>query len=67
MEIVYIFLGAGLMLGAICVAEARAISRDLDRVGRSFGVLRWEGESSKNYADRIKNRIAITGGKRVEP
>lgn len=34
----------------------------LDRIGRSYGVERWNGESNAEYANRIRTRIAIGKG-----
>lgn len=53
------------VLSAFCVVAAwkEHINRTryLDVIGAKFGMRRWEGEGNNGYADRIVNRIMITG------
>lgn len=39
-------------------------TRELDRIGKVYGVGRWEDEPNDHYQERIHDRIDITGGKR---
>lgn len=39
-------------------------TRELDRIGKVYGVGRWEDEPNDHYQERIYDRISITGGKR---
>lgn len=57
-----------MLLGiAFCVSmaarEHRAYTALLNRTGCEYGVIRWEGEPNRHYADRIRERIAVNGGK----
>lgn len=38
-------------------------SRAMDSLGETFGVKRWKHETDDHYSQRIRNRIAITGGR----
>jgi hypothetical protein len=40
-------------------------TKALDKLGREFGVGKWPGESNNDYADRIIDRIRITGKRRM--
>lgn len=35
----------------------------LNAMGERYGMKRWEGESNDDFADRIRARLDITGGK----
>lgn len=63
------YLGIALIIAALgCILAAwrsdRLHAERLDRTGRTFNVIRWEGESNIDYSRRIQNRICITGGRR---
>lgn len=61
------FVGLLLILaataGAIIWRIHRDHTRDIDQWGRSYGMLRWPNEGNKEFHDRIRNRVMITGGR----
>lgn len=54
-----IFLGWSLW----SIRQRRKQGIRLNALGRTYNVLRWEGESHEHFRERIRDRISITGGK----
>ncbi len=54
-----IFLGWSLWM----IRQRRKHGIRLNALGRTYNVMRWEGESNEHFLERIRDRINITGGK----
>lgn len=63
MNAVIVFGIAGAFVVAVAWISHAQRTRDLDRMGKLYGVGRWEGEPNNHYLHRIYDRIDITGGK----